>query len=473
MNPIKAVVSAALVVPAVLLLAFGPRGNVPVPAGRVVVDYWEKWTGSEGAQMHQIVDDFNNSVGAEKGIFVRYVTTSAINQKTLVATAAGVPPDVAGLWSANTCQFAAENALEPLEDLAAQYGITESSYKPVYWDMCKYKGHLYALVSTPYCIAMLYNKQIFHDNADALKKAGLDPDRAPRTVAELDAYADVLTKFSPTGQIERGGYLPMEPGWYVNFTYIWWGGHIWDAAHEKFTLTDPAVVNAFKWIQSYSKKLGKEAVNNFHAGAGTFDSPQNPFMASTVVMEQQGPWMANFFMNQKPSMSTVLWPKDVEMTKPLSERVKNYTWAVAPFPSADGRPLVSFCDDDTLVIPRGAKHKKEAFEFIAYVNRQNVMEKLCRLQCKCTPLAKVSDDFLEHHPNPYIKVFDDLAASPNAQPVPKVPILPQVTDALTTMAQRLALMEVTPERALQEVQDHMQHEYDLFKAEQVARGNVN
>ncbi len=47
--------------------------------------------------MRVIVDDFNNTVGAEKGIYVRYVSSSTINQKTLVATAAGVPPDIAGL----------------------------------------------------------------------------------------------------------------------------------------------------------------------------------------------------------------------------------------------------------------------------------------------------------------------------------------------------------------------------------------
>ena len=46
----------------------------------------------------EIVDWFNNTVGKEKGIYVQYLSMSSINQKTLVSTAAGVPPDVAGLW---------------------------------------------------------------------------------------------------------------------------------------------------------------------------------------------------------------------------------------------------------------------------------------------------------------------------------------------------------------------------------------
>ncbi len=57
-----------------------------------MIDYWEKWSGNEEAQMRVIVNDFNNTVGARKGIYVRYVSSSTINQKTLVATAAGFRP---------------------------------------------------------------------------------------------------------------------------------------------------------------------------------------------------------------------------------------------------------------------------------------------------------------------------------------------------------------------------------------------
>ena len=39
------------------------------------------------------------------------------------------------------------------------------------------------------------------------------------------------------------------------------------------------------------------------------------------------------------------------------------------------------------------------------------MEKLCKLHSKNSPLADVSQDFLEHHKNPYIKVFERLANS--------------------------------------------------------------
>src|SRR5436190_9531204 len=98
---IRTLIIAALAAGALLLLAFGPRATDQFPKDRVVVDYWEKWTGVEEAAMRQIVNDFNTTVGREKRIYVRYLSTSAVVEKTLVATAGGVPPDIAGLDNQN------------------------------------------------------------------------------------------------------------------------------------------------------------------------------------------------------------------------------------------------------------------------------------------------------------------------------------------------------------------------------------
>jgi len=39
------------------------------------------------------------------------------------------------------------------------------------------------------------------------------------------------------------------------------------------------------------------------------------------------------------------------------------------------------------------------------LNRQDVTEKLNMMHCKISPLLNVSDNFRNHHPNPYISVF--------------------------------------------------------------------
>jgi multiple sugar transport system substrate-binding protein len=447
---IRTLIVIALGVTAFLLMAFGPRPTDQFPKDATIIDYWEHWNGDEEAAMRQIVNDFNSGPGETNHIFVRYLSTSGIEQKTLVATAGGMPPDIAGLYNQDIPQFAALDALTPLDDLAAAHGLTAGTYKKVFWDECHYDGRLYGLVSTAFDLALYYNREIFQERAAALQAHGLDPNRAPGTLAELDDYGQALDQRDTSGHIDIAGYLPLEPGWYQNYTCIWFGGKWWDDKHRKFTFTDPGVVRAYTWIQSYSRRLGTQAETEFRSSVGGYDSPQNSFLAGKVAMEQQGTFLAGTIEHQKPSMQG--------------------NWAAAPFPSADpALKNVTYCNCDVLVIPRGAKHPAEAFEFMAFVNTQKEMEKLANLHCKISPLASVSDQFLSHHRNPYIRVFDALAASPNAHPSEPIPILNEVTDEMNNFVQKLALLQVTPEQGLQDMQNRLQKTYDDFIEEQRER----
>jgi len=447
---VRYIAVSVLILAAAMVLVFGPRPAPALPPGRendVIVQYWEKWTDPEASQMRQIVDDFNRSVGAEKHITVQYLSMTNIDQKTLVAISAGVPPDIAGMWDANIAQYGALGSLEPLDDLAAAAGITADYYKPVYWKGCHYDGHLYGLISTPAAVALHWNTRIFSANADVLRAHGCDPDQPPKTLADLDRYAQALETFSlgvdGKKHLERAGYLPMEPGWYVNLTPYWFGGDVWDPATKKFTFTDPRVIAALKWVQSYSDRLGQDAVAEFSSSTGGFNTPQNAFVTGQVVMEQQGPWMANILHSLKPEM--------------------DHDWAAAPFPAADpALKDVSFCGFDILSIPKGAKHKQEAFDFIAFVNTQAEMEKLCSLHSKNSPLAKVSPEFIKNHPNPYIGVFEELAASPNAHGPMDCPVATEVGGELMSCIQAISAETATVPERMAYMQDFATRSYQRF-----------
>ena len=81
-----------------------------------------------------------------------------------------------------------------------------------------------------------------------------------------------------------------------------------------------------------------------------------------------------------------------------------------------------------LVIPRGAKHPREAWEFVKYLSSPNLaaqnldqisgVERLCYLQMKASPLTQWSPFFASHHPNPDIEIFRRLAGSPHAVSMP-------------------------------------------------------
>ena len=302
------------------------------------------------------------------------------------------------------------------------------------------------MISTGLNVALYYNTAQFI-------AAGLDPNKPPLSIAELDADAARLDKIDPSGNIQVAGYLPTEPGYTIQYTPIWFGSSYWDDAHQRFNFTDPKVIEAFKWVQSYPKRLGKSSVSTYHSGVGNFDSPQNPFFAQTLSMEQQGTFFAKFIKNNAPQMAG--------------------QWAAAAFPSNDpALKDVTFCSSDVLVIPRGAKHPKEAFEFLAYMTRQDVVEKLANLHGKISPLAKVSTSFIEHHTNPFIKVFDRLASSPNAHATPAVPMIPEVNEELKSMVDQLSLLQITPEQGLQQAQDHLQQKYEDLMTELKLRSQM-
>ncbi len=470
MNAIKTILAAALCLSGAVFLT---RGSVPqpqVPSDFVVVEYWEKWVGTEAAQMNVIVDDFNRTVGRQKKIYVHYISMSNIDQKTLVAIAGGVPPDIAGLWDLQVAQLASLGAVCPLDDLAASHGIGPDTYVPVCWNGCRYDGHLYALVSTTGCLALYYNKQIFQSCASGLRAAGLDPDRPPRTLDELDQYAAVLDSRDAQGNLDRAGYVPLQ-NIYIPVMPFWFGDNIFDPQTRKFTLTSPQTLGMFQWIAGYSRRVGARTLNDFQSGLGAYDSPQNPFLAGKLAMQQHGPWLANFINHLKPSLSQVLVPTNEEWK--LAHRTDNYAWGVAPFPSAVPELTdVTYCGFDVFMIPVGARHKNEAFEFMAYVNRQDVSEKLNKMHCKNSPLRAVSKDFLENHPNPYIEIFQKLASSPNAHGIPPVPIWPEVSKELVDVAQAVGIEGVNPSQALQAAQARLQGEYDRFQAREQARINL-
>ncbi len=165
-------------------ILFGPRASKERHDGRLVLDYWEKWTGLEGRAMQKVVDDFNAS---QSKLFVRYFSTGGIDEKAQIAIAGGAPPDILGLWNYNVPAFAETGAIQPLDELGAPLGVRPDMYATGMRPIVEYKGKMWATINTGGTLALYYNKQHFRD-------AGLDPERPPHTIPELDAANRTLMK---------------------------------------------------------------------------------------------------------------------------------------------------------------------------------------------------------------------------------------------------------------------------------------
>lgn len=414
---------------ATLLLVLLALSQPVARAGKVAVEYWDKWNGIEGAAMQHVVDQFNAS---QDRIEVEYSSISQIDTKVMLAMAGRKPPDIAGLYNLDVTPYAENNALVPLDKLAAAAGIREEDYLPSIWGVCTYKGHLWALPSTPYDVALHWNKKLF-------RAAGLDPDRPPRTIAELEQYNEKLTQRNADGTYRVFGHLPMEPGWYCAFFGYWFGGQLWDGK-DHLTATDDGNRRALDWVATYPKRFGVRDISAFLETSGNFASPLNPFIQGRVAMEMQGPFMWNFIKKYGTG---------------------DFDLGVAPFPTETGQgPPVTLVQSDVLTIPLGASHVHEAFEFIRYVERQDVMEQLCSAHCKFTPLTQVSDGFWKNHPNPFIRIFYDLAKSPGAVAMPKLTIWNEYQDEWNQAVAEVWAERQTPDEAVQRLQARMEPKLD-------------
>lgn len=401
--------------------------------GRVHVVYWEKWSGAEAAAMQASVDAFNAS---QERIHVEFLSVSGIDRKTILATAGGEPPDVAGVWVQQIASWADKNAILPFDDLIEADGTSVaeflSRYDPPYAEMTRYRGRVYALYATPSATALHWNKTLF-------REAGLDPERPPRTIEELRKMSERLVRRDPkTGALRQVGFLPQDPGWWPWAFPKYFGGDLMDSSGNVVYDKRPENLASMRWARCYTELYGLEDLKLFAASFGQFGSPQFPFFAGRTAIVFQGVWLNNYIRQYSPNLDygVAAWP------------------AVRPDESAP----FTMIEGDMLVIPRGAKHPREAWEFLKFINSNNPraetkdelrgIELTCFLQEKSSPLRVWSPYFTEHHPHPFIHVFRELARSSRATHVPYMGVWQEYQREINIAFDKVRLLETTPEQAM-------------------------
>lgn len=422
---------------------FGPRGKREASGGRIVLDYWEKWTGKvEGGSMQKIVDDFNRS---QDRIFVRYLSMAGIDEKSQIAIAGNSPPDITGLWSANVPGFADAGAILPLDDLGP-HSLRPDIYADGMRPVTMHRGRMYAAVNTGGTIALYYNRAIF-------KEVGLDPDRPPRTISEMNDYCKRLAR-SDGGKLVRAGFHPREPGWWPQLWGYYFGGNLYDDKTNTATFDDAGNIASMEWIQSFVNEYGLQRLNELRSSFGNYDAPLNAFVAGSIAMVAQGPWLGNIINLYKPDLD----------------------YAVAPMPVADHlydpSSPIGLVDTDVLVIPRGVKHPEACMEFVAFTQRQDNVEYLSTIHCKGSTLAKVSDDFIKNHPNRGIRTFTALAQSPRSFRTPSTKSWLQVRDEMSFAFDKVWNLQGSPKDLLAVARQRGQAVLDRAAEESRRRGRA-
>src|SRR5205085_1314900 len=185
---------------AVLAIALSGCSHGGPANQQIHLSLWSMWTGAEEQNFLKVCRRYED---LHPGIVIDNLGAIQDDTKTVRAIVAGVPPDLFTLYSPLFLgPIAANGALYPLDVRFRRSGLKETDFVPASLFQCRFGGRLYGM---PFLIddaALLWNKRMF-------REAGLDPDRPPRTLSELEEYAVRLTR-RENGQIVRLGLQPLE-----------------------------------------------------------------------------------------------------------------------------------------------------------------------------------------------------------------------------------------------------------------------
>jgi ABC-type glycerol-3-phosphate transport system substrate-binding protein len=259
--------------------------------------------------------------------------------KILTVMAAGEAPDLFTTAENQTFRYVLDKLIQPApQDLVA---YIKKEAPPAMKDALLYslsvKGEIYGAPWTADWVCLFWNKDIFSE-------VGLS--RAPKTIPEMTEYAKKLTKYDASGNITRSGISLRYTGHPAGIVAKWisffsaYGGVIVNDSVTKATFNDDAGKGA---AQYYLDVLYKHKVD-----AVDIPNDYRAFGNKQTAMFERGPWVVPWFQNNAPDMVYG----------------ENYDIAICPNYKAKSESIGYI---DAIVVPRGAKHPKQAWDFIKWL----------------------------------------------------------------------------------------------------------
>ncbi len=232
----------------------GDKGAEGSGKGKIV--FWDNNGGVRTDIWKQIIADFEK---ANPDIKVEYVGIASTEYQSKVDTAiqGGGLPDVGGVGAAMLAGFAAQNALDPLEERLSKSSLNGKLNEGMIASLKAAGGGDEKLYSIPTSA----NNGVLYYRTDLFKKAGLDE---PATWEKFYAAAEKLTN---KGKNEFGYTIRGGAGSIAQALDAMYGQSgitsFWDTSGEKTTVNDPKNVEALKKYAALFKKVTPAAdLNN-------------------------------------------------------------------------------------------------------------------------------------------------------------------------------------------------------------------
>jgi len=191
-------------------IAFAAVALLAVPAlvlaAPVTVNWWHAHGGALGEKVNEICDGFNKSQTQYQVVPTYKGNYSDTMNAGIAAFRAKAPPHILQVFDAGTAtMMAAKGAVRPVYEVMKQSGLPfdPSVYLPTVVG--------YYTTTDGKMLSMPFNSStpILYYNVDAFKKAGLDPDKPPKTWPEV---AEAAKKLVAAGA-SQAGFSSAWNGW--------------------------------------------------------------------------------------------------------------------------------------------------------------------------------------------------------------------------------------------------------------------
>lgn len=224
-------------------VAIGDGGAEGYDGPKVELQFWNGFTGGDGAFMKKLVDEF---IAEHENIAVSIQTMQWADyyKKLPTAVQSGNGPDIAVMHVDSVATNAARNVIQPLDDVAKALNLTEADFAPVPWEAGIYKDVRYAIPLDVHPLGFFYNK-------DVMDKAGLDPENPPVTNDDYMAALDALKGKGIAGH--WASPFPFTGGLTMQSLLAQFGGSLFNADATKAAWGEEGGVKAFTWWQDLVK----------------------------------------------------------------------------------------------------------------------------------------------------------------------------------------------------------------------------
>lgn len=162
--------------------------------GVVQIEYWHTMSGVNGEAMESLVDEFNNTIGEEKGIYVKSVYQGDdVSEKLKTLAQANDTknfPNVAQIVGAGIPSALNYEQLVKVEDMYAAGNdiLVEKE------DLDEHTVRAFSYQDELICMPFNVSSILLYYNKDMFEEVGLDPETPPETIAELAEACEKLVQ---------------------------------------------------------------------------------------------------------------------------------------------------------------------------------------------------------------------------------------------------------------------------------------